>query len=186
MGPEADVNPEDRLLIERARQDPMAFAEVYRRHHARVYNYLRLRTLTAEEAADLTHEVFFKALDALPRYQERGLPVIAWLMRIARNSAIDAARKRHPSVDFALVPETVFEESEANPEVAVLARERLNQLRVAVLRLDRDKRDVLALRFRSGLSSREIGLVTGKSEAAVKKQITRTLHELRKRLQDVV
>ena len=82
------------------------------------------------------------------------------------------------------MPELQLGEEGANPEHDVLERERWKQLRTALTRLDSDKRDLLALRFTAGLSSREIGLVVGKSESAVKKQLTRTLQSLREELTD--
>jgi RNA polymerase sigma-70 factor (ECF subfamily) len=167
----------DSQLVQQAKEDMLAFADLYRRHHGRVFSYLRLRSRSDDEAADLTHQVFLKALDGLPRYQERGIPFIAWLLRIARNTATDAARKRHGN-DCDLIPEVHCDE-DANPESAVLERERLEGLRDVIATLAQDKRDLLALRFTGGLSAREIGLVVGKSEEATKKQISRTLNFLR-------
>jgi RNA polymerase sigma-70 factor (ECF subfamily) len=167
----------DSKLVHRAKEDILAFADLYRRHHGRVFSYLRLRSGSDDEAADLTHQVFLKALDGLPRYQERGIPFIAWLLRMARNTATDAARNRHGE-DCDLIPEVHCDEY-ANPESAVIERERLERLRNVIATLDQDKRDLLALRFTGGLSAREIGLVVGKSEEATKKQISRTLNFLR-------
>jgi RNA polymerase sigma-70 factor, ECF subfamily len=169
----------DSQLVQRAKEDTLAFAELYRRHHGRVFTYLRLRSGSGDEAADLTHQVFLKALDGLPRYQERGVPFIAWLLRIARNSAVDAARKRH-SKDCDLIPEVHYDE-DANPEVAVLEHERLERLRAVIATLAEEKRELLALRFTGGLSAREIALVIGKSEEATKKQISLTLNFLKER-----
>ena len=174
----------DAALVQAAQRDCLKFAELYRRYYGRVFSYVRLRSSTQDDAADLTHLVFLKALDALPRYEERGIPFSAWLMRIARNVAIDAARKQRPTVTPDMVPELQLGEEGANPEHDVLERERWKQLRTALTRLDSDKRDLLALRFTAGLSSREIGLVVGKSESAVKKQLTRTLQSLREELTD--
>jgi RNA polymerase sigma-70 factor (ECF subfamily) len=169
--------PADSQLVQQAKEDIVAFAELYLRYHGRVFSYLRLRSSSDDEAADLTHQVFLKALDGLPRYQERGVPFIAWLLRIARNTAVDAVRKRHTN-DCDLIPEVHCDE-EANPEVAVLERERLERLRTVIATLAQDKRDLLALRFAGGLSAREIGLVVGKSEEATKKQLSRTLNFLK-------
>lgn len=174
----------DAELVRRAREDCLTFAEIYRRYRDRVYGYLRLRTPTDEEAADLTQDVFFKALDALPRYRERGLPFAAWLMRIARNLAIDSARQRRPVVDLDLVPEAALVTEDSDPEAGLIELERLEKLRGCIADLDKDKRDLLALRFVAGLSTREIGLVIGKSEEATKKRIGRTLRRLRNQLSE--
>jgi RNA polymerase sigma-70 factor (ECF subfamily) len=66
-----------------------------------------------------------------------------------------------------------------SPEDLVLRRERLDRLRAMVSRLDANKRELLALRFAAGLTSREIGTVVGKSEGAVKKQLFRIIASLK-------
>jgi DNA-directed RNA polymerase specialized sigma24 family protein len=47
--------PADSQLVQRAKEDVLAFAELYRRYHGRVFSYLRLRSSSDDEAADLTH-----------------------------------------------------------------------------------------------------------------------------------
>src|SRR5256714_13984737 len=93
-------------LVRAARQEPSAFGTLYDRYLGRIYAYLRARTSTDEEAADLTQQVFLQALDALPRYREGRVPFAAWLFRIARNAAIDSYRRR-TSGAWDLVPEAL-------------------------------------------------------------------------------
>ncbi|HET7037020.1 MAG TPA: sigma-70 family RNA polymerase sigma factor, partial [Thermomicrobiaceae bacterium] len=85
--PEAAAAEEEAALVAAAKVDGAAFAALYRRHRGPIYRYLRARTRCDEDAADLTQQVFLKAFEALPRYQERGLPFAAWLFRLARNAA---------------------------------------------------------------------------------------------------
>ena len=61
----------------------------------------------------------------------------------------------------------------------MLRRESLERLGALVAELDDDKRDLLALRVAAGLSIREIAAAAGKSEAAVRKQLERTLKRLK-------
>ncbi|MDQ2741914.1 MAG: sigma-70 family RNA polymerase sigma factor, partial [Chloroflexota bacterium] len=79
-------------LVRIVQTDPDAFGELCVRYSGRLYSYLRARTQSDEDAADLTQQVFVKAFNALPRYRERGLPFGAWLFRIARNLLIDVQR----------------------------------------------------------------------------------------------
>jgi RNA polymerase sigma-70 factor (ECF subfamily) len=168
-------------LVQAARHDVAAFAPLYRAYQPRVYRYLRLRTASDEDAADLTQQVFIQALDALPKYQERGLPFAAWIFRIARNAVIDAQRRErhrtHATLDG--LPEALLVSQADGPEAAVLRQERLDRLRELLARLDPEKRELLGLRFATGLSSREIAAVVGKREEAVKRQITRIIQSLR-------
>ena len=159
--------------------DPANRAFVYQRYLARVYAYVRTRAGTAEDAADLTQQVFLKALDALPAYRQRGLPFAAWLFRIARNTAADHRRQRRTTIAWDLLPESVQSSDEAGPETALLRREALARLETALARLDPAKRELLALRFAAGLTARDIAAVVGKSEEAVRKQLSRTLGALK-------
>jgi len=171
-------------LITAAQTDPMAFGALYRRYLPRVYRYLRAHAPSPEDAADLTQQVFLQALDALPSYQPRGVPFAVWLFRIARHAAIDAARRRHPALDWDSLPEALHPADEQGPEAVVLRREALTRLCALLQALDPAKRELLALRFAAGLSAGEIATVVGKRPEAVKKQITRTLQALKEQCYD--
>lgn len=178
------VGNDEAQLVQAARQDPTAFEMLYQRYLLRVYRYLRLRTITEEDAADLTQQVFLQALDALPDYRERGLPFSAWLFRIARNVATDAYRRRRSTVTWDFVPEALHPTGGQDPEAALVQRETFNQLRKLLAGLTPDKRELLALRFAAGLTSREIASTIGKSEAAVKKQLSRLLGLLKEQYRE--
>ena len=143
-----------------------------------------MRCATEEDAADLTQYVFVQALDALPKYQERNLPFAAWLFRIARNAATDSYRRNRSTIAWELLPQALHPLATQNPETLVLQRERQEQLRRLLGKLDLKKRELLALRFASGLSIGEIALVVGKSEAAVRKQLARTLANLKNQYEE--
>jgi RNA polymerase sigma-70 factor, ECF subfamily len=183
---EGDGDPlsDEVALVRAARQEPSAFAALYDRYLGRIYAYLRARTSNDEEAADLTQQVFLQALDALPRYREGRVPFAAWLFRIARNVAIDAHRRRRTSVAWDLVPEALQPVAAHDLEAGVLRREDIAQLRALLGALDSDTRELLALRFAAGLTFAEIAAVIGKSEAATKKRLARTLQSLKEHYHD--
>ncbi|MGH2346423.1 MAG: RNA polymerase sigma factor, partial [Chloroflexota bacterium] len=56
---------DDQTLIARALAHPARFTPLYQRYLTRVYSYLRTRVGSEEDAADLTQQVFLRALDAL-------------------------------------------------------------------------------------------------------------------------
>src|SRR6202035_1577396 len=165
-------------LVRAAQERPEAFAALYERHVDRIYRYLELR-VGSPDAADLTQQVFLKALASLPRYTGRGLPFAAWLFRIARNAATDHHRSSRRTPDE-LLPDVV-QIASLSPEQSALRMEMLTRLRFLLRDLSAEKRELLAMRFGAGLTSREIGAVLGKNEAAVKKQLTRVLQSIKEK-----
>jgi RNA polymerase sigma-70 factor (ECF subfamily) len=170
---------DETAFIRAAQAHPPAFAPLYDHYLPRVYRYVRARVAGADEAADLTQEIFLRALTALPAYRMQGVPFAAWLFRIARNAVTDAHRRRRPTWSIHTLLGWSPPAEEGDPEDAVLHEEALRRLRALVLRLDEAKQELLTLRFADGLTAPEIALVTGRSEAAVKKQLSRTLIRLK-------
>src|SRR5262245_36058502 len=94
----------ERELIERAKREPEAFADLYERYIDRIYAYVYYRTGDARDAEDLTARVFYRALAHLPDYNQTGAPFIAWLYRIAHNLVANWHRDntRHPEIPLDL------------------------------------------------------------------------------------
>jgi len=103
----AVLEANERRLIEAAQQDPIRFGALYEIHFERVYAYVARRLGNREAAEDVTSEVFHQALANLARYEWRGAPFGAWLMRIASNAIADpggAARASKPTRSRATRP----------------------------------------------------------------------------------
>jgi RNA polymerase sigma-70 factor, ECF subfamily len=173
-------SPDEAELVTAAQLNPPDFDILYRRYLPPVYRYLRAQVSNVEDAADLTQQIFLQALDALPSYHARGMPFAAWLFRIARHVVIDSYR-RHKTGTVALeaLPEALHPVAGSDPLAVLLERERGQRLYEMLTSLDRGKRELLMLRFAGQLSANEIAAVVGKSPAAVKKQLTRILAELK-------
>ena len=95
----AQESEETEELLARARAgDRDAFGEIYDRCQAQIRAYLLSRMRDAATVDDLMKQTFLAAWLALPRYESRGIPVEAWLKRIAHNKAADHYRRSRPSV----------------------------------------------------------------------------------------
>jgi RNA polymerase sigma-70 factor (ECF subfamily) len=175
----ADQVPTDAELVSEAQGDPRAFAALYDRYRDRIYWYLLTRTNSAEDADDLLQQVFLKALDALGQYRPARGPFAAWLFGIARHTTATFQARRRPTVAWDLVPEVLLPVDEHDLEAQLVRREDLGRLRRCFGRLEAHKRELLILRFVTGLTMSEIAAVIGKSEAATKKQLARTLRALK-------
>jgi len=157
---------------------PVDFALLYQECRLPVYRFLRSRSRSDDEAADLTAATFERALRSFASYDARQ-PALPWLLRIARNVAIDAARRLRPVASLDVAPSPDVPADSGSPEEDYLHAERDAELRDLVFALPDPARDAVALRYGSGLSAREIGSVIGKSEAATQKLIRRALTTLR-------
>lgn len=157
------------------RLDPAQFGTLYEQHRLSVYRYLRARTRTGDDALDLTALTFERAFANARKFRRRDGGVHAWLLRIARNAAIDAGRRHRATTGMG---DADVQLNRAAIEGDRVAQERMETLDL-VHRLPMDQRDALLLRFAAGLTAREIGIVIGKREAAVQKQIERGLAALR-------
>ena len=173
---------DDRLAIE-ARTNVEAFSPLYEQHVQRVFRYLRARGSGEEDAADLTSITFERALRHIDRYRPGGAGFAPWLLRIARNASIDAGRRRRDG-PLDLADAASLADPGRSPEGAAIAAEQYRWIHSLVARLPEIQRDALALRFAAGLSSREIAPVIGKSEAATKKLLSRSLATLKEASRD--
>jgi RNA polymerase sigma-70 factor, ECF subfamily len=163
----------ERRLIEAAQQDPSRFAALYEIHFERVYAYVSRRLGNREVAEDVTSEVFHHALANLPRFEWRGAPFGAWLMRIAANAIADRWRRgsREQSGEFASDPAS----AEPSPE-EIEIRAQLFRL---VQELPIEQRKVVQMRFAEEKSIREIAQALGRTEGAVKQLQFRGIQTLR-------
>lgn len=170
---------DDDALARQARQDPAAFAELYRRHLPRVYRYLLARLGDVHQAQDVTAQTFLSALENIATYRSRGnFP--AWLLGIARNKAVDLYRARRVTVPLEAAAEV--ESLGPSPEQLAADRLQMEQVARALRALAPDRAEALALRIFSGLSVAEVGTVMGRSEAAVRMLVHRAIRDLRERL----
>src|SRR4051812_50155572 len=80
-------------MVEAAQRDPSRFAEIYEHNFERVYAYIARRVENREEAQDLTAEVFHQALAKLGQFEWRGVPFVAWLLKIAAHALADRGKK---------------------------------------------------------------------------------------------
>jgi RNA polymerase sigma-70 factor (ECF subfamily) len=170
----------DRLVEAAQAGDTEAFGAVFDAYHDGVYRYVASRVGRPSDAEDLTQLVFVKALEALPRYEARGIPFGGWLFRLARNTVIDHLRARHRPVDL----ETLADRPDEGPgpEDVATVRQEIEEVRAALAELTEAQRDAIALRFFAGLSAREAAVAMGKQEGTIRGLQFRGIAALRRRL----
>jgi RNA polymerase sigma-70 factor (ECF subfamily) len=157
---------ETRLIaraVKRAQEgDREAFGFLYARYAENIHGYVRSIVHDHHEAEDVTQHVFAKLMDVIGKYQEREVPFFAWMLRVARNVAVDHIRQQR------LVPVEEVRATDAfgrNCQIPGVGHG--NDLREALATLPQAQREVLVLRHVVGLSPTEIATRTGKTEGSI-------------------
>ena len=175
---------EEAALVARAKSDPQVFGQLYELHVRRIYNYVYYRTGNHHDAEDLTARVFFRALEHLGRYQERGAPFSAWLYRIAHNAVANWHRDKRWNQTVALEDLAGQLEHGDDPFRLAERSEAQAQLLRLVRHLPPERQQLLVLKFVERCSNQEVGEIMGRTEGAIKSLYHRTLIALRKDLGD--
>jgi RNA polymerase sigma-70 factor (ECF subfamily) len=170
----------DRELVERAKQDPNAFGELYDRHFQQIYRFVYSRTRDQSAAEDVTSEVFMKALRSLPRYQDTGRPFTAWLYQIAVNAIADRYRSAKVTHDL----DEMRDISSPGPSLEDLAarRDEMRQIWTVVEALPGPQRTAMVLKFQEDMKIEDIAMAMSKSPGAVKLLIHRGVSRVRREM----
>jgi RNA polymerase sigma-70 factor (ECF subfamily) len=141
--------------------DQEAVRFLYMRYADNVYGYVRSIVRDHHEAEDVTQHVFAKLMTALPKYEARDVPFAAWILRVARNVALDHMRQRRA------IPCEEVRELDTRRNDQGDAQQTSLTLREALEVLPDDQREVVVLRHLVGLSPGEIAGRLGKTEPAI-------------------
>jgi len=178
-------------LVERARQDPEAFGELYDNFYGQIFGYVLKRTANIETAQDITSEVFFKALNNLGRYRRRkNVPFSSWLYRIATNQINEYFRRnKHRPLPLEEVSDTIDTFNTSVEAEVFQAEEELKRqqdfliLHKGISRLPIKYQEVITLRFFEKKQDKEIAQILGKPEGTVKSLLHRGLRRLREMME---
>jgi len=164
------------LVLKSQAGDSGAFGRIYDLYVDKIYRYFSFR-MDAEEALDLTENVFLKCWQNINKYKPTTAGFKAWMFRIAHNLLVDYYRYSRTHQELT---EKIKDESDGG-DPKFLAEKSMNSLRLrsAMLRLKDKHREVLVLRFINDLGNDEIAKVLGKSEIYVRVLQHRAIKELK-------
>jgi RNA polymerase sigma-70 factor (ECF subfamily) len=173
---------DERALVELARADPEAFAELYRRYFPRVYAFAYRRTSVPEVAEDITSAAFERALRNLGTFTWRSGGFGAWLFRIVANELVDHYRKTaRAASDRALgAAHALHADGPADPADGVGDRDDAAEVLDAMSGLNPRYQRALSLRYLSGLTPDEAAAAMGMSKATMAVVVHRATRALRR------
>lgn len=163
--------------------DNSAWEALLRAHSRSIYNLCYRFTGRAEEAQDLTQEVFIKVFQTLKTYDAAQGAFSTWLNRVARNHLVDHYRRtKRDRLTSSLEDELPTIEEKPSAEIEPIARlesrERREILQAGLDKLSPDLREAVILRDFHDLDYVEIAQVLGVPEGTVKSRINRGRLEL--------
>jgi RNA polymerase sigma-70 factor (ECF subfamily) len=148
--------------VARAKEgDREAVRFLYLRYADNVYGYVRSIVRDEYEAEDVTQHLFAKLMTALPKYEPREVPFSAWILRVARNVAVDHMRQRRP------VPCEEVRELDVREDDSETSHHRAMGLRDALASLPEEQRQVVVMRHLVGLTPGEIAGRLGRTEPSI-------------------
>jgi RNA polymerase sigma-70 factor (ECF subfamily) len=176
---------DDRALAERSRTDRSAFAELYRRHVDSVHAFAYRRSGSRDVAEEATSATFEKALRSINSFEWRPTGIRPWLYRIASNEVANVYRRtvaaNGPRGQLAL-RELTPDAGHAQPIGSDSALPDGEPLHRALNELPARYREVITLRYLSGLSADEAATALGCSKPMLAVTLNRALTALRKKL----
>jgi RNA polymerase sigma-70 factor (ECF subfamily) len=162
-----------------------AFASLVETYQTPVYNLCYRMLGDAQEAEDAAQETFWRAYQAIKRYDPQR-PFITWLLSIAAHYCIDQQRKRRlPTIDLELLPEEGAPDPTPSPEKVLARTEEERMLRKLLVELNPQDRAALIMRYWYDFSDQEIAQALSLTVSAVKSRLHRTRQLLAVRWQAV-
>lgn len=152
-----------------------AKADIFSSFYGKVLGYLKKQTGNTDVAEDLCSEVFLKVYEKLDGFDESKASLSTWIFTITRNKLTDYYRTKR---DMSEIPETYADDSDI--ENNICSAEALEILADALESLEERQRDIIILRFYSGLTLKEISKKLGISYAYVKVLQNKAFSEMRK------
>ncbi len=170
---------DDEILIKAIAGDKEAFGILYERYVGRIYTYIYYRTGNTHDAEDLTARVFYRAIEHIGRYRQRGVPFSAWLYRIAHNLVANWHRDRQRRQEVPIDDVVNLQAKLDPPEMVMMSTLDMERLMRVIQKLSSERQELLILKFVQELSNAEIGKIMRRSEGAIKSLYHRTLLSLR-------
>jgi len=174
--------------------DAAAWEAIVRQYNRRIYNVCYRFAGTAEDAEDLTQEVFIKMYRTLNSYDTSKGAFITWVTTIARNLLVDHFRRsKHDRMTDSLEaapagdPEALtlgeqLPDLGPSPDAGIQTQETQRTVHLALQKLSPELREAVILRDLQELEYREIAQVLGVPEGTVKSRINRGRAELARHL----
>jgi len=169
------------IIIEQAKSDPNALAELYRKYVCRVYHFIVYRVGTIQDAEDLTSLVWEKVVDKLTTFHpNNNYSFSAWIFQIARNCIIDYFRLHGKQHTISLDEISELVETRNTPYEQVVEQQTMRQVCSILKKLPEKQATTISLRYYAELRNKDIAIIMHVSEKTVASNLSRALLNFQK------
>lgn len=166
--------------VQAAQKDRAAFRVLYSRYYEPIFRFVHQRSSDESLAADLTSQVFLKAMQNLHKYAYKGVPFSAWLFRIASNEIAQHFRKTKKNRVVTIEDQNISDIEDEYEDKAEL-EVNIGILKEVIQHLKPDEVQILELRFFEKRAFKEIADILDITENNAKVKIYRLLQKMKKR-----
>ena len=156
-----------------------AFSAFYEEYLPKIFKYISFKITDKYLVEDLTAVVFEKALTKFKTYNSEKAAISTWVFAIARNTLIDHFRVRQHEKTVQLDEALDVPQDNKSPEQVVIDQEQWQMLQKCVLKLDPKEREIIALKYSSQMTNRQIAGILGLSDSNVGVILYRAIRRLR-------
>jgi RNA polymerase sigma-70 factor (ECF subfamily) len=180
-------------LLERIRQKPDSFAELFKLYYKPIFGYILRRTGSFDDTADIAAETFLKAFHNIGNFRYTGISIKIWLYRIATNelNLYFRYRKKYNSIFERIITEdqnnfkNYFEEDRKEIESEMQKHEQFLSILKELKKLPVKYQEVIALRYFEVKENKEIAEILNINEGTLKSLLSRGLEKLRKKCNQI-
>ncbi len=152
----------------------------YARYGQAVYSYVRFHLPSADAAEDVTADTFLKVFHAADRFDSARAQPQTWIFRIAQNTLRDYLRRARVRKHVPLGAMRDLVSDAPSAEERLLWEEQVGRLLDAVSTLGESDREIIGLRYGSGMDTAQVAELLGMKESAVRTRLWRALERLRR------
>lgn len=170
----------EQMQICKAQKNPKEFEPLYNQYFENIFRFVFQRVENKEEAADITSQVFLKAMLNIKSYQYKGVPFSAWLYRIAISEIGNYYQRTNKSRIVNTETEQIH--SVINESGIDVTEERIQKIQEALKNLSEDDLQLIEMRFFENRPFKEIGDILKITENNAKVKLYRTLDKIKVQL----
>lgn len=184
---------DEKDLLERIRQRPESFSELFRLYYKQIFGYIIRRTGSFDDTADIASDTFLKAFHNINNFRYTGISVKIWLYRIATNEVnlYFRNKQKHTSIFERIITEDqdIFRNYIAEDRKEIESELQKHNQFLSVLKklktLPVKYQEVIALRYFEGKDNKEIAEILNINEGTLKSLLSRGLEKLRQKCNQI-